>query len=66
MSEEETIERLKKELKDRMNKVPMRIVNGGVMQTRMWVERRDLAARILKKRGGPNARDLLTAINSLE
>lgn len=63
--EEETVERLKDELRIKINKVPPRIVNGGVMATRAWMEARAKAEKLLKKRGVTSS-ELISTISTLE
>lgn len=63
--EEETLNRLRDELATKINRVPERVRNGGVMETRQWVAKRDEAAKLLKKRGA-SARDFISAISSIE
>lgn len=47
--ERETIEMLKKRLKEVMNQVPDSVRNGSVQETRAWLAVRDEAAKMLKK-----------------
>jgi len=38
-------------LKELLNKVPARVTNAGVMETRAWVQARQEAEKLMKKRG---------------
>lgn len=48
---EEQLERARAGLKAVLNKVPQRVINAGVMETRAWVQLRQEAEKLLKKRG---------------
>jgi len=64
MSQDE-IERLLERLKETVNRVPDRVRNGGVMETRSWIRERDEAAKLLKKRN-VTATEVLSALNRLQ
>ena len=49
--EAEQRERAVASLKQLINKVPTRVTNAGVMETRAWVQARQEAEKLLKKRG---------------
>lgn len=49
--EAEQRERAVASLKQLINKVPARVTNAGVMETRAWVQARQEAEKLLKKRG---------------
>lgn len=48
---EEQLERARAQLKEVLNKVPQRVIEAGVMETRAWVQMRQDAEKLLKKRG---------------
>lgn len=48
---EEQLERARAGLKAVLNKVPQRVLDAGVMETRAWVQMREDAEKLLKKRG---------------
>lgn len=49
--EVEQRERAMARLKEIINKVPARVTNAGVMETRAWVQARQEAEKLMKKRG---------------
>lgn len=49
--EAEQRERAVASLKELLNKVPARVTNAGVMETRAWVQARQEAEKLMKKRG---------------
>lgn len=49
--EVEQRERAMASLKELLNKVPARVTNAGVMETRAWVQARQEAEKLMKKRG---------------
>ena len=53
--EQEQLERAKAGLKEVLNKVPQRVINGDVMQTRAWLQLHEEATKLLKKRGVSSA-----------
>lgn len=63
--EQEQLERAKRKLQQVMNQVPERVRNGGVMETRSWMEQRKHAEKLLKKRGVTSP-EVLGAIARLE
>lgn len=65
MDDPRQVHLLRSRLSVAVNKVPERIVNGSIQQTRHWVELRDRAVKILKK---PNATEteLRSALSSIE
>lgn len=62
---EEQLERARAQLKEVLNKVPERVINAGVMETRAWIQMRQEAEKLLKKRGAGSA-ELLGMINRLK
>lgn len=62
--EEQEIARLKEKLREVINKVPLRIQHGGVMETRAWVEMRKKAEKLLK--GKATASQLISMISALQ
>ena len=58
-------ELFRKKLEERINKVPERIANGSIQDTREWMRKRDAALKILKKPGS-TVPQLLAAISSIE
>ncbi len=48
---EEQLERAKARLKEALKKVPDRVMSAGVMETRAWMQTREEAEKLLKKRG---------------
>lgn len=48
---EEQLQRARAGLKEILNKVPQRVISGGVMETRAWMQMRQDAEKLLKKRG---------------
>jgi hypothetical protein len=62
--EQEQLENFKEQLRQAINKVPQRVVNGGVMETREWLDKRKVAERLLKSRN-PTTSQLMGMINQL-
>lgn len=62
---EEQLERARSQLKEILNKVPERVRNGGVQETRAWLEMRQDAEKMLKRRG-VGAAELLGMISRLK
>lgn len=48
--DQDQIDTFRENLKEAMNKVPERVRNGGVQETRAWLEMRQDAEKLLKKR----------------
>lgn len=65
MNEKEQIEHFKAKLKQAMNKVPDRIANGSVQDTRAWLQKRKQAEKVLNKRG-VTVTELMSATATLE
>ncbi len=63
--DKEVIETYKSRLRERMNKVPQRVNNGGIETTRTWMEARKRAEKLLKRRDA-TATQLISAIGELE
>lgn len=63
--DQEQIERLRGELLDAMNKVPDYVKNGSVQAVRNWMNAREDAGKLLKKRGATTSQ-YISAINSLK
>lgn len=62
--ESEQIEQTKQRLREVINKVPPRVLNAGVMETRAWLDTRREAERMLKRKVG--TAELLNMISRLE
>lgn len=62
---EEQLERARASLKEILNKVPDRVRNGGVQETRAWLEMRQEAEKMLTRRG-VGAAEMLGMISRLQ
>lgn len=65
METKEEREIFRRRLEQALSKVPTRIANGSIQETRAWMRNRDAAAKLVKKPGATVAQ-LLSAITSLE
>lgn len=63
--DKQMIETYKDRLRERMNKVPTRVNNGGIETTRAWMEARKRAEKLLKNRSATTTQ-LISAISELE
>jgi len=65
MDDQNTREIYRKRLEEKINKVPERIRNGSIQDTRHWMKQRDAAIKIMKK---PNVTvtQLMTALQMIE
>ena len=61
---EQEVAALKQRLGEVINKVPYRVQNGGIIETREWVSKRKQAVKLLK--GKATASQLISAISSLQ
>lgn len=62
--ETDQIERIKQRLSEVINKVPERVLTGGVMETRAWMDLRREAERMLKRKVG--TAEMLSMISRLQ
>ena len=63
--DKQMIETYKDRLRERMNKVPTRVNNGGIETTRTWMGARKRAEKLLKNRSATTTQ-LISAISELE
>lgn len=65
MEAKEQIDHFRQKLRDRMNTVPASVTNGSIQSTRVWMDNRKRAEKLLKKPRVTIA-ELMAAISSLE
>lgn len=65
IAEKDQLERLKEQLEAQINKVPDRIANGSIQETREWLAQRDEAKKLLRK-SNINAGQILSMISRLQ
>lgn len=63
--EQDQLDMFKQQLRDAINKVPERVINGGVMETREWLDKRKVAERLLKSRN-PTVSQLMGMISQVK
>jgi hypothetical protein len=65
IAEKDQLERLKERLEEHINKVPERVANGSIQDTREWLEIREEAKKMLRK-SNLNAGQILSMISRLQ
>lgn len=63
--DDQQVQRLRRELQDKLNKVPDHVRNGSVQTVKNWMRVRDESSKTLKKRNATSA-ELMGAISRLE
>lgn len=63
--EKDTIDLYRKRLEEAINRVPERVRNGSIQQTRSWMGVRKEATKVLNKRNATLS-ELMSAISSLQ
>lgn len=63
--EQDQVERVRDRLRQAINKVPARVINGSVQDTRAWIEVRAEAEKMLKKRSA-SVPQILAMISRVE
>jgi hypothetical protein len=62
--EKDQLELLRERLEAQINKVPQRVANGSVQETRGWLQAREEAKKMLRK-SGVNAAQILSMLSRL-
>jgi hypothetical protein len=65
IAEKDQLERLMERLEAQTNKVPERVANGSIQETRDWLAIRDEAKKMLRK-SNVNAGQILSMIDRLK
>lgn len=65
IAEKDQLERLKEQLQAQINRVPPRVANGSIQETRDWLQMRDEAKKMLGK-SNINAGQILSMIDRLK
>ena len=65
IAEKDQLERLKEQLEAQINKVPPRVANGSIQETREWLSMREEAKKMLRK-SDINAGQILSMISRLQ
>lgn len=63
--EQDQVERIRDRLRQQINKVPPRVMNGSIQDTRAWLDLRKEAEKLVKSRSASTPQ-LLAMISRLE